>query len=120
MYVLKRDGVFQETLLGSGKMVKAVSKARGVTNQQNPHTAAAVKGASATAEGAAAPARPAINTQELVDGGFITVSAQIRELHRRGYTKGEISKGLGKIYQHVYNVLNKPLKKEPAAPTEQA
>jgi hypothetical protein len=54
--------------------------------------------------------------EELVAAGFTTVSAQIRELNRQGMAKGAIAKQLGKIYQHVYNVLSKPLKKVPATP----
>lgn len=50
--------------------------------------------------------------------GLATKSAQIRHLFATGeMTKGEIAKHMGVIYQHVYNVLSKPLKTSEAAPT---
>lgn len=48
-----------------------------------------------------------------------TASAMIRYLHGEGYAPSGIAKFLGKIYQHVRNVLNQPLKR-PAAPTVEA
>lgn len=39
------------------------------------------------------------------------VSKVIRQLSLEGYTNGQISKMLGKRYQHVRNVLTQPLKK---------
>jgi hypothetical protein len=39
-----------------------------------------------------------------------TTSARIRYLHSRGLKNGEIAKKLGKLYQHVRNVLIVPVK----------
>lgn len=59
---------------------------------------------------------------ELIENGFTTTSARIRELARLGAKNGEIAKILtnekGNIrYQHVRNVLAAPLKK-PVKDTE--
>lgn len=43
---------------------------------------------------------------------FETVSAKIRYLDSRNYSKSEIARILGKRYQHVRNVLITPLKRK--------
>lgn len=43
-----------------------------------------------------------------------TKSAKIRKLNELGWTRSEIAKGLGLIYQHVRNVLTQPLKRKTA------
>jgi len=40
-----------------------------------------------------------------------TVSAKIRYLDSKGYTRSQIAKKLNKRYQHVRNVLITPIKK---------
>ncbi len=57
-----------------------------------------------------------MSSQEIFDhfGGEMkrgNVSFVIRTLHSEGFTTGNISKLLGKRYQHVRNVLTQPLKK---------
>jgi hypothetical protein len=42
--------------------------------------------------------------------GLTTTSARIRYLHACGLKNGEIAKKLGKLYQHVRNVLIVPVK----------
>jgi hypothetical protein len=55
-------------------------------------------------------------TEELIASGFTTKSARIRELHRLGMKTGAIAKQeTGGLYQHAYNVINKPLKRPAAA-----
>ena len=39
-----------------------------------------------------------------------TVSGKIRYLDSQGYERADIARILGKLYQHVKNVLDKPLK----------
>jgi DNA-directed RNA polymerase specialized sigma24 family protein len=39
-----------------------------------------------------------------------TVSAKMRYLNDQGLTRGDIARALGKSYQHVKNVLDRPLK----------
>ena len=39
-----------------------------------------------------------------------SVSAQIRYLDNKGMPRGDIARALGKRYQHVKNVLDKPVK----------
>lgn len=41
-----------------------------------------------------------------------TVSARIRYLDEQGLPRGDIARVLGKRYQHVKNVLDKPLKRD--------
>lgn len=43
-----------------------------------------------------------------------TKSAKIRKLNELGWTRGEIARGLGILYQHVRNVLTQPLKRKTA------
>jgi hypothetical protein len=40
-----------------------------------------------------------------------SVSAKMRYLDAQGFTRGDISRILNKRYQHVKNVLDRPLKK---------
>lgn len=40
-----------------------------------------------------------------------TTSARMRHLENQGMSRGDIARVLGKRYQHVKNVLDKPLKK---------
>jgi len=59
-------------------------------------------------------------TDSLVASGFNTKSARIRELARLGMSKGDIARQeTNGLYQHVYNVLKRPLKK-PAVAAPQA
>ena len=44
-------------------------------------------------------------------------SAAIRALHVQGYTKSEIAKKIGVIYQHARNVILRPLKRVNHDPT---
>ena len=44
-------------------------------------------------------------TLEWLEKEYGTVSDRIRYLNAKGYTRSEIAKFLGKIYQHVRNVL---------------
>ena len=52
--------------------------------------------------------------QKVLDGfdSEMTTSAKIRALHAQGWSRSQIAKGLGVIYQHVRNVLITPLKKQ--------
>lgn len=52
--------------------------------------------------------------QKVLDGfdSEMTTSAKIRALHAQGWTRSQIAKGLGVIYQHVRNVLITPLKRQ--------
>lgn len=50
--------------------------------------------------------------------GLKTKSAKIRYLDKQGFTRGEIAKHLGLIYQHVYNVLKKEPKTKVDEPTK--
>jgi hypothetical protein len=84
----------------------------------NKRTAKAIgvdaKTAQPTSQSAPMPAVAA-----LIKSGYTSTSAQMRELSRLGFTKGAIAKHLGKRYQHVYNVLSKPVKAAaPASATE--
>lgn len=62
-------------------------------------------------------AETAFPSNETLDKqGFGTKSAKIRELARLGMAKGDIARQVtGGLYQHVYNVLKRPLKR-PEAP----
>jgi hypothetical protein len=58
------------------------------------------------------------SVEELEAGGYTTTSAKIRRLRELGgenYGPGPISRHLGIIYQHAYNVLSKPLKRKEQA-----
>lgn len=46
------------------------------------------------------------------DSKYETKSAKIRELAAQGYSRGEIAKSMGILYQHVRNVLITPLKRD--------
>lgn len=48
--------------------------------------------------------------QELKDQGQ-NKSTTIRALHAKGYSRGQIAKVMGVIYQHVRNVLITPVKR---------
>jgi hypothetical protein len=55
---------------------------------------------------------------QLIEQGFTTKSARIRELNRLGMATGDIARQeTNGLYQHAYNVIKKPLKRvaEPAA-----
>lgn len=43
-----------------------------------------------------------------------TTSSKIRELNSRKWATGDIARSLGIRYQHVYNVINQPLKRKSA------
>lgn len=47
-----------------------------------------------------------------------TVSGQIRYLDSIGMSRGQIAKKLGKLYQHVRNVLTTPLKRKDVASSD--
>jgi hypothetical protein len=56
---------------------------------------------------------PETGAQTVVRYGGI--SNAIRAMSAEGYPKGQIAKHLGKRFQHVRNVLARPLKRTPAA-----
>jgi ParB-like chromosome segregation protein Spo0J len=41
-----------------------------------------------------------------------TISSKMRLLDKKGYTRGDIARILNKSYQHVKNVLDRPLKQQ--------
>src|SRR5688572_28371135 len=100
--------------------------ARNNTNRKNTEVETVVE-ASAPAETTATTPPAAMPTSQIADkynkdelfAKFGTKSAVIRFLHDQGYKKGQIAKFLGIIYQHVYNVLAKPLKRPADAAHEQ-
>lgn len=53
-----------------------------------------------------------INTHDKELSKLTTVSSKIRLLDSKGFTRSEISKKLGKCYQHVRNVLITPITKQ--------
>ncbi len=85
---------------------KSTVKAKGVNAKTAPNAALAAEQRASTG-GVSTAVMPAV--KQLEEGGFVSVSAKIRELSRLGFTKGAIAKHLDKRYQHVYNVLKKPL-----------
>jgi len=48
----------------------------------------------------------------VVIDGLTTTSSKIRALTSEGYSRSEISKSLGILYQHVRNVQLMPIKKQ--------
>lgn len=65
-------------------------------------------------------------TEQLIEQGFTTKSARIRELDRLGMKTGDIARQeTNGLYQHAYNVLHRPLKRpaekvEAEAPVSEA
>lgn len=85
---------------------KSTVKAKGVNAKTAPNATLAAEQLASTG-GVSTAVMPTVG--DLEKGGFVSVSAKIRELSRLGFTKGAIAKHLDKRYQHVYNVLKKPL-----------
>lgn len=50
--------------------------------------------------------------EKLDEAKYPTKSAKIRELNAQGFSRGEIAKSMGILYQHVRNVLITPLKRD--------
>ena len=57
--------------------------------------------------------RPSDMTQEELFKKYGTKSATIRALSADNMKVGDIARRLGIIYQHAYNVLNRPMKRGP-------
>ena len=59
------------------------------------------------------PKRPSDMTQDELFKKYGTKSATIRALSADNMKVGDIARRLGIIYQHAYNVLNRPMKRGP-------
>ena len=55
-------------------------------------------------------ATPTLSDKQTKSMKDLTVSGKIRFLDKEGFSRGDISRILGKRYQHVRNVLMPPLK----------